>query len=198
MLGNAVSSSTPIDFHPSSTMGVADSRPLMNFHALPGPAIGCPYDAVEMQRALASTIGLPRRASSASWMLGFLMPAEVRSNRTIFLPDSLLSHAGTTKPSCTLGTERGRRNSLCCGTANPTRNTDPLPGANAGRPGASRRSRYPRNALGQCDGETHRQRCLARPPMPTRSALTWLARSGQQMMRIWWIDRALTPPPCDH
>jgi hypothetical protein len=31
-----------------------------------------------MQRALHSAIGLPRRSISALWMLGFLMPAEVR------------------------------------------------------------------------------------------------------------------------
>ena len=42
--------------------------------------MGCPYDAVGMQRALASAIGLPRRPTSASWMLAFLMPADVSSN----------------------------------------------------------------------------------------------------------------------
>jgi hypothetical protein len=40
--------------------------------------MGCPYDAVGMQRALDSAIGLPSRSTSASWMLVFLMPAEVR------------------------------------------------------------------------------------------------------------------------
>src|SRR6478735_9814060 len=79
MLGSAVSSSTPKDFHPNSHMGQRGSRPLMNSHAFtPGPTHGCPYIAVGMQRALASLIGLPRRSTSALWMLAFLMPAEVR------------------------------------------------------------------------------------------------------------------------
>ncbi len=34
--------------------------------------------AVGIQRALDSAIGLPSRSTSASWMLLFLMPAEVR------------------------------------------------------------------------------------------------------------------------
>ena len=38
------------------------------------------YDAVGMQRALDSAIGLPSRSTSALWMLGFLMPAEVSSS----------------------------------------------------------------------------------------------------------------------
>ena len=38
------------------------------------------YDAVGMQRALDSAIGLPSRSTSALWMLVFLMPAEVRRN----------------------------------------------------------------------------------------------------------------------
>src|SRR5829696_3935140 len=80
MLGSAVSSRTPNDFQPNSHMGVLGSCPLMNRHAAPGPAIGCPYAAVGMQRALDSAIGLPRRSTSASWMLAFWMPAEVRSN----------------------------------------------------------------------------------------------------------------------
>lgn len=36
--------------------------------------------AVGMQRALDAAIGLPRRSTSASWMLVFLMPADVRSD----------------------------------------------------------------------------------------------------------------------
>jgi len=40
--------------------------------------MGCPYKAVGMQRASHSAIGLPSRSTSASWMLEFLMPAEVR------------------------------------------------------------------------------------------------------------------------
>ena len=50
----------------------------MNRHAAPGPPSGCPYDAVGMQRALDSAIGLPSRATSALWILVFLMPADVR------------------------------------------------------------------------------------------------------------------------
>src|SRR6266496_2903067 len=53
----------------------------MNRHAPPGPAMGCPYDAVGMQRALESAIGLPSRSTSASRMLAFLMPADVTRNR---------------------------------------------------------------------------------------------------------------------
>src|SRR3954454_22311858 len=83
MLGSAVSSSTPMDFQPNSIIGQRGSCPLMKFHALGGPAMGCPYDAVGMQRALDSAIGLPRSSTSASWMLGFLMPADVRRN---FMP----------------------------------------------------------------------------------------------------------------
>src|SRR5829696_9653774 len=79
MLGSAVSSSTPKDFQPSSHIGQSGSFPLMNSHAFtPGPTQGCPYIAVGMQRALASLIGLPRRSTSALWMLGFLTPADVR------------------------------------------------------------------------------------------------------------------------
>src|SRR5690348_14959715 len=36
-----------------------------------------------MQRAVDSAIGLPRRSTSASWMLGFLMPADVRRSRIL-------------------------------------------------------------------------------------------------------------------
>src|SRR3954447_2636513 len=79
MLGSAVSSSTPKDFQPSSHIGQLGSCPLMNCHAFsPGPTQGCPYIAVGMQRALDSLIGLPSRPTSASGMLAFLMPAEVR------------------------------------------------------------------------------------------------------------------------
>src|SRR5438309_11663995 len=83
MLGSAVSSSTPRDFQPSSHIGSAD-RPVMNRHApAPGPAMGCPYIAVGMQRALDSAIGLPSRSTSASRMLAFLMPADVTRNLTL-------------------------------------------------------------------------------------------------------------------
>ena len=36
------------------------------------------YAAVGMQSALDSAIGLPSRSTSASWMLGLVMPTEVR------------------------------------------------------------------------------------------------------------------------
>src|SRR5579872_5430198 len=77
MLGSAVSSSTPKDFQPNSHMGVV-ARPVMKRHAPPGLPWGCPYPAVGTQRALDSAIGLPRKPTSASWMLAFLMPADVR------------------------------------------------------------------------------------------------------------------------
>ena len=40
--------------------------------------MGCPYNAVGMQRASDSAIGLPSSSTIALWMLAFLMPAEVR------------------------------------------------------------------------------------------------------------------------
>src|SRR5215211_285736 len=45
--------------------------------------------AVGMQRALASAIGLPSRSTSASWMLVFLMSADVSRNR--MMPSSSFS-----------------------------------------------------------------------------------------------------------
>src|SRR5215212_7571344 len=47
------------------------------------PPGACPYDAVGMQRASHSAIGLPSRSSIASLMLGFLMPADVRRSFTL-------------------------------------------------------------------------------------------------------------------
>src|ERR671932_1334112 len=87
-LGSAVSSSTPKDFQPSSHIGVV-ACPLTNRQAWPAPP-GMAYTAVGMQRALASAIGLPRRSTSASWMLVFLMPAEVSSNFIIPLLDDVV------------------------------------------------------------------------------------------------------------
>ena len=52
----------------------------MNRHAPTGVPVGFPYDAVGIQSALASAIGLPMRSTNASWMLAFLMPADVSSN----------------------------------------------------------------------------------------------------------------------
>src|SRR5215467_2749767 len=102
MLGSAVSSSTPTDFQSSPHMGLSD-RPLMKRHAWPGWAWGCPYVPVGMQRALESAIGLPSSSTSASWMLGFLMPAEVRrslinllySDGAIYLGDGYRLAAAT-------------------------------------------------------------------------------------------------------
>src|SRR3954451_9547138 len=78
MLGSAVSSNTPTDFQPRSTIGLSEF-PLMNCQALtPGPTQGCPYCAVGMQRAVESAIGLPSRSTSASRMLAFVTPPDVR------------------------------------------------------------------------------------------------------------------------
>jgi hypothetical protein len=49
--------------------------------------MGCAYDPVGTQRALESAIGLPSSSTSASWMLVFLMPADVR--RSFMLPPGL-------------------------------------------------------------------------------------------------------------
>src|ERR1700712_1637583 len=81
MLGSAVSSSTPRDFHPSSHIGVED-WPVMKRQAPAGLPWGCPYPAVGMHSAFASAIGLPSRSTNALRMLGFLMPAEVRRSCT--------------------------------------------------------------------------------------------------------------------
>ncbi len=80
MLGSAVSSSTPTDFHPSPHIGGPDALPLMKRHEPAGLPRGCPYRAVGMHKAVQSAMGLPRRSSSAAWMLAFLTPAEVRSS----------------------------------------------------------------------------------------------------------------------
>src|SRR3954452_6546546 len=104
MLGSAVSSSTPRDFQPNSIIGQRGSCPLMKFHALGGPAMGCPYDAVGMQRALDSAIGLPSRSTNASWMFVFLMPADVRRN---FMPPPGVVVAGVNVLAA-YGSLRGR------------------------------------------------------------------------------------------
>src|SRR3954451_21634854 len=82
MLGSAVSSSTPTDFQPRSTIGFSEC-PLMNCHALtPGPAMGCPYIAVGMHTALESAIGLPSSSTRASRMLVLVTPPDVRRSFT--------------------------------------------------------------------------------------------------------------------
>ena len=58
----------------------------MNRHAKAGSTIGCSYCAVGMHRAVDSPIGLPSRSRSASGMLGFLTPAEVRSSSGVAHP----------------------------------------------------------------------------------------------------------------
>ena len=59
MLGSAVSSSNPTDFHPNWVI-CDSSRPLTNPHGFtPGPTCGWPYCAVGMHSALHSSIGLP-------------------------------------------------------------------------------------------------------------------------------------------
>jgi hypothetical protein len=57
--------------------------PMMNWYAPRIPPGACPYDAVGMQRASHSAIGLPSRSSIASLMLGFLMPADVKRSFTL-------------------------------------------------------------------------------------------------------------------
>src|SRR5690348_8768406 len=77
MLGRAVSSSTPTDLQPSSTMGLLE-WPLMNCHGItPGPTFGCPYCAVGMHSASESSIGLPSIATKALRMAGFVTPPDV-------------------------------------------------------------------------------------------------------------------------
>src|SRR5262245_2333819 len=118
MLGSAVSSSTPNDFQPSSHMGQRGSCPLMKSQALPGPAIGCAYDAVGMQRAFDSAIGLPSRSTSAAWMLAFLMPAEVR--RSLMLPPGSLQ---TRNRLGAYGSVRGRDLQTTENSSAPSRNS---------------------------------------------------------------------------
>jgi hypothetical protein len=52
-----------------------------------GVQAGWPYSAVGMHRAWESAIGLPRRSTRASWMLGFVTPPDVRRSFTVS-PDS--------------------------------------------------------------------------------------------------------------
>src|SRR5438477_8612040 len=56
----------------------------MKRHAPRGLPYGAPYTAVGMQRALDSAIGLPRRSTSASRMLVFLIPAEEQKPHAAF------------------------------------------------------------------------------------------------------------------
>ena len=92
MLGSAVSSSTPTDFQPSSTIGLSEF-PLMNRHGpTPGPTMGCPYCAVGMHRALESAIGLPRISTNAWWMLLLVTPPDV--SRSLKVPPGSSAMSG--------------------------------------------------------------------------------------------------------
>src|SRR5262245_50918918 len=85
MLGSAVNSRTPSDFQPSSHIGILGDWPAMNRQIPEQSMRGLytdPYIPVGMQRALDSLICLPSRSTSASWMLGFLTPADVSSSLT--------------------------------------------------------------------------------------------------------------------
>jgi hypothetical protein len=53
---------------------------------MPRAPPGKGYIAVGMTRALDSSIGLPSRPRSASWMLVFAMPEDVSRSSTEFLP----------------------------------------------------------------------------------------------------------------
>src|SRR4051794_4680036 len=80
MLGSAVSSSTPTDLKPRSPCLV------MKRQAEAGVHLGWPYSAVGMQSAVESSIGLPNRLTSASRMLVFVTPPDVRRSFN-FPPD---------------------------------------------------------------------------------------------------------------
>src|SRR5947207_14162904 len=68
----------------------------------------CPYDAVGMQRASHSAIGLPSRSRIASLMLGFLMPADVR--RSFILPPGVgTADRNVLRPTAPYAGQTGRR-----------------------------------------------------------------------------------------
>lgn len=82
MLGRAVSSITPTEPQPSSTIGVSLSLPKTNLYMPLGLTIGWPYIAVGMASALDSLIGFPNRSSSAVRVPAFVMPADVSRSFT--------------------------------------------------------------------------------------------------------------------
>src|ERR1700739_4679742 len=82
MRGSAVSPSPPNDFQPNSHKGLK-ADPQISLQAMPAPP-GRAYAAVGIQRALDSEIGLPSSAPRASWMLVFVIQAEVR--RSLMMP----------------------------------------------------------------------------------------------------------------
>jgi hypothetical protein len=53
-------------------------RPLTNPRAETGPHMGWPHCAVGTHSAMASAVGFPSRSTSASRMLGFVTPPDVR------------------------------------------------------------------------------------------------------------------------
>jgi hypothetical protein len=57
--------------------------PAMKRQAEAGVHMGWPYSAVGMHRALDSAIGLPSRPASASRMLVFVTPPDVRRSLTL-------------------------------------------------------------------------------------------------------------------
>ena len=64
-------------------MAELGSWPAMNSQAVAGVHMGWPYCAEGMHRALDSAIGLPSRSTSASRILGFVTPPEVRRSLTL-------------------------------------------------------------------------------------------------------------------
>src|SRR4051794_2862204 len=78
MLGSAVSSRTPTDLKPRSPCAV------MKRQAEAGVHQGWPYSAVGIHSAVESSIGLPSNLTSASRMLVFVTPPDVR--RSFKLP----------------------------------------------------------------------------------------------------------------
>src|SRR5215469_13196747 len=104
MLGSAVSSSTPKDFHPNPHMGWKSLGVKASEMGKPNSArisrattagpLGLACAAVGMQRALDWAIGLPRSSSSALWILALLTPPEV--SRYFIMPPLLVTAITTT------------------------------------------------------------------------------------------------------
>src|SRR6185369_17575916 len=88
MVGSAVSSRRPTDFQPR-LLKCHGGSPTTKPRTETGPHTGWPHCAVGMQSALDSAIGLPSRSMSASRMLGFVTPPDVRSNFIIPLLDDV-------------------------------------------------------------------------------------------------------------
>src|SRR6266700_1426493 len=123
MLGSTESSSTPKDFQPNPAKGLL-LLPQIASHAWPAPP-GKGYIAVGMTRALDSSIGLPSRPRSASWMLVFAMPEDV-SRRFMAFPLYRAVTSGN-PPACRSWTP-GRR-AWSCGHGRPCHGTPSSPSA---------------------------------------------------------------------